>query len=88
MTKRKPILTIISCLIGVWSLMACHKTERLQQLDKDEVQVWLNKSRKEIVVRMAIDMDTEGDPSSKLFNLTSEVNKCFVINRKSLTRRM
>ena len=59
-----------------------------QLLDKDEVQVWLNKSRKEIVVRMAIDMDTEGDPSSKLFNLTSEVNKCFVINRKSLTRRM
>ena len=58
-----------------------------QLLDKDEVKVWLNKSRKQIVVRMAIDIDTTVNASATLFNLTSEVNKCLVINRTSLTPR-
>lgn len=56
-----------------------------QLLDKEGVKVWLNKSRKQIVVRMAIDIDTKEPLNATLFNLTAEVNKCFVINRTSLT---
>lgn len=46
-----------------------------------------NKSRKLIVVRMEIDIDSTANASATLFNLTSEVNKCLVINRTSLTPR-
>lgn len=57
-----------------------------QLLDREEVKVWHNKSRHCLVVRMEIGIEPAGDPSAKLFNLTSEVNKCLVINQKSLTR--
>lgn len=38
-------------------------------------------------VRMEIDIDSTANASATLFNLTSEVNKCLVINRTSLTPR-
>ena len=46
-----------------------------------------NKKESEVTVLMTIDLEGEGEISAKLFNLTSEVNKCFAINHRSLSLR-
>ena len=53
-------------------------------LEKEGVIVTLNKKEQKVTVNLTIDISTEGEVSSKLFNLISEVNKCFVINQKKL----
>lgn len=53
-------------------------------LDKKAVQVWHKKADNKVIVRMEIPTDTGAELSSILFNLTSDVNKCFAINRNSL----
>lgn len=54
-------------------------------LDKDGVKVYHDRRCNQVSVLMSIDLDAEGEISAKLFNLTAEVNKCFAINRTSLT---
>ena len=49
-----------------------------------ELTVYHNRQKCEVTVLMTIDLKQEGELSAKLFNLTSEVNKCFAINRKDL----
>lgn len=53
-------------------------------LDKPGVTVWHRKLERKVIIRMEIDLATSGELSSKLFNLTAEVNKCFAINQKNL----
>ena len=53
-------------------------------LNKPEVLVVHNKKQSEVTVRLAINLKEEGELSAKLFNLVSEVNKCFAINQKKL----
>ena len=60
------------------------KGQRL--LDEPRLTVILNNKERNVSVRMTIDLTEEGELSAKLFNLTSEVNKCFAINQKRLTR--
>ena len=38
-----------------------------------------------VTIHLTINLDGESELSAKLFNLTSEVSKCFAINRKRLT---
>ena len=56
-------------------------------LERPDLTVYHNKKESEVTVLMTIDLEGEGEISAKLFNLTSEVNKCFAINQKSLTHR-
>jgi len=53
-------------------------------LESPAVNVWHNRKCGVVSVVMNIDLQTEGEISAKLFNLTAEVNKCFAINRTSL----
>ena len=53
-------------------------------MDKPRVKVWHRTKENKILVQMEISTDGGGELSSKLFNLTAEVNKCFAINRNSL----
>ena len=54
-------------------------------LEKPGLSVWHRKQEKKVVVMMEINTENAFDMSSILFNLTSEVNKCFAINRASLS---
>ena len=54
-------------------------------LDKPGLVVIHNRKAGEVSVRLTIDLRSEGMLSFKLFNLVSEVNKCFAINQKELT---
>ena len=56
-------------------------------LETQDVTVYHNQKEQRVSVLMTIDLTAEGELSAKLFNLTSEVNKCFAINQKSLTHR-
>lgn len=56
-------------------------------LDKPGVTVWHRQKEHKVIVRMEIMTDTGQELSGQLFNLTSEVNKCFAINRVSLSRQ-
>lgn len=53
-------------------------------VDTPELTVYHDKRESKVSVLMTIDLQTEGELSSKLFNLTADVNKCFAINQKSL----
>ena len=53
-------------------------------MNRDDVVVVHSSKNNSVSVRLTIDLSTEGEVSSKLFNLISEVNKCFVINQKRL----
>ena len=53
-------------------------------LNRDDVVVVHNQTQREVTVRLTINLQTEGEVSAKLFNLISEVNKCFAINQKRL----
>lgn len=53
-------------------------------LNRDDIVVVHDQKNAKVVVRVSINLNTEGEISSKLFNLISEVNKCFVINQKRL----
>lgn len=53
-------------------------------LETQDVTVYHNRRENKVTVLMTIDLTTEGELSAKLFNLTSEVNKCFAINKTSL----
>lgn len=53
-------------------------------LDKPGLVVIHNRKASEVNVRLTIDLKSEGMLSFKLFNLVSEVNKCFAINQKEL----
>lgn len=46
-----------------------------------------NRQQNKVSVFMNIDLNSEGELSAKLFNLTAEVNKCFAINRTSLRQQ-
>lgn len=64
------------------------KTPRTKTLmEKEGVAVWQVKKERLVRVLMTISLDSEREPSAQLFNLTSEVNKCLVINATSLKRR-
>ena len=54
-------------------------------LDKEGVKVSHRPIEKVVTVHLTINLDGESELSAKLFNLTSEVSKCFAINRKRLT---
>lgn len=56
-------------------------------LDSENLVVVHNRKDSKVIVQMAIDLLEVGELSSKLFNLTAEVNKCFAINRTSLLPR-
>ena len=56
-------------------------------LESPAVNVWHNRKCGVVSVVMNIDLQTEGEISAKLFNLTAEVNKCFAINSRSLLPR-
>ena len=64
---------------------ATPRSKRL--LEKPGVSVWYNKRENKVVVRMDISTEDCYDLSNQLFNLTSEVNKCFAINKTSFTKR-
>lgn len=53
-------------------------------LETQDVTVYHNRRENKVSVLMTIDLTAEGELSAKLFNLTSEVNKCFAINKTSL----
>ena len=53
-------------------------------LNREDVVVVHNQTQREVTVRLTINLQTEGEVSAKLFNLISEVNKCFAINQKEL----
>ena len=55
-------------------------------MERPGVQVWHRQKEHKVVVVMEISTDTVQELSGQLFNLTSEVNKCFAINRTSLLR--
>lgn len=55
-------------------------------IDEPRLMVVHNAKENQVTVTMTIDLKAEGELSAKLFNLTSEVNKCFAINQKRLTR--
>ena len=52
-------------------------------LDREGLKVWHMKSERQVRVEMNLSTES-ADMSSVLLNLTSEVNKCFVINKASL----
>lgn len=54
-------------------------------IDEPRLMVVHNAKENQVTVTMTIDLKAEGELSAKLFNLTSEVNKCFAINQKRLT---
>lgn len=54
-------------------------------LDKEGVKVSHRPTENVVTVHLTIALDGESELSAKLFNLTSEVSKCFAINRKKLT---
>lgn len=56
-------------------------------MERPGVNVWQVKKEGLVKVLMTIDLKEEREPSTQLFNLTSEVNKCLVINETSLKRR-
>jgi hypothetical protein len=60
------------------------KPAQKKLLEKEGVSVWHQKKAHMVVVRMEISTDTEMELSAILFNLTSEVNKCFLFNRRFL----
>ena len=53
-------------------------------MERPGVNVWQVKKEGLVKVLMTIDLKEEREPSTQLFNLTSEVNKCLVINETSL----
>lgn len=55
--------------------------------ESENVSVWHRRGEHAVAVYMKIATDSDEDLSSILFNLTSEVNKCLVINRTSLKKR-
>ena len=63
----------------------CAKPRGKRLMEKPGVTVYHNRQKSEVSVLMTIDLASEGELSAKLFNLTAEVNKCFAINRTSLT---
>lgn len=56
-------------------------------LTKENLNVWLRRKDRSVCITMNISLDDEREPSTQLFNLTSEVNKCLVINEASLKKR-
>lgn len=52
-------------------------------LDREGLKVWHMKSERQVRVEMNLSTES-ADMSSVLLNLTSEVNKCLVINKTSL----
>lgn len=56
-------------------------------LEKPQLSVWHRRKENEVAVFMVIQVDSEQELSSQLFNLTSEVNKCLAINKTSLKKR-
>ena len=54
-------------------------------LDKEGVKVSHRPTENVVTIHLTINLDGESELSAKLFNLTSEVSKCFAINRKRLT---
>jgi hypothetical protein len=59
------------------------KSTRL--LDKPGLQVWHRRQEKKVVIMMEVELGNELEMSSRLFNLTQEVTKCFAINQKKLS---
>ena len=53
-------------------------------LDQKGLRVWHRRQEHKVIVQMELSTEGTAELSSKLFNLTAEVNKCFAINRTSL----
>lgn len=57
-------------------------------LEKTEVlKIWHNRKTRKVIVQMVIDTEVNIDLSKPLYQLTSLTNKCFVINKDSLSPR-
>ena len=56
-------------------------------MDEPGVKIWHKKSDNKVVVLMEMQTDVEQQLSTQLFNLMSEINKCFAINQTSLAPR-
>ena len=62
---------------------AAPKSKKL--LEKPGLSVWHRKQENKVIVMMEVSTENPYEMSSVLFNLTSEVNKCFAINRTLLS---
>ena len=53
-------------------------------MEKPGLKVWHRKKENKIVIQMELDTDTNARLTTRLLNLTAEINKCFALNQTSL----